>query len=209
MTRVKVCGITNLEDALAAEELGADAVGFVFAPSPRRMTPEAVGRIVAKLPPLLCKVGVFVDTPLEDVQKIMAECNLNLAQLHGSESPEYCSALFPKAIKSFRVQDETVLGQLPLYHASAYLLDGYHAQLKGGSGQSFDWEIARKARDLGPIILSGGLNPDNVARAIAAAAPYAVDVCSGVEASPGRKDHDKLRAFIEAVRNPSPILGEG
>jgi phosphoribosylanthranilate isomerase len=200
MIRVKVCGITNLEDALAAAELGADALGFVLAASPRQVTPENLRHLVAELPPLVLKVGVFVDSPLEEVRRVMSDCGLNLAQLHGSESPEYCEALFPRAIKAFQVKDATVLKQLPLYRASAYLLDGYHSKLKGGSGQSFDWEIARQAKGLGRIILSGGLTLENVAQAIAIARPYGVDVSSGVEASPGKKDHRKLAAFIQAVK---------
>jgi phosphoribosylanthranilate isomerase len=200
MTRVKVCGITNLEDALAAAEMGADALGFVLAPSPRQVSPENLRRLVADLPPLIIKVGVFVDSPLDEVRRIMSDCGLNLAQLHGSESPEYCEALFPRAIKAFQVKDATVLKLLPLYHTSAYLLDGYHSKLKGGSGQSFDWEILQQAKGLGRIILSGGLTPDNVARAIAVAKPYGVDVASGVEACPGKKDHTKLAAFIRAVK---------
>jgi phosphoribosylanthranilate isomerase len=200
MIRVKVCGITNLEDALAAAELGADALGFVLAASPRQVTPENLRHLVAELPPLVLKVGVFVDSPLEEVRRVMSDCGLNLAQLHGSESPEYCEALFPRTIKAFQVKDATVLKQLPLYRASAYLLDGYHSKLKGGGGQSFDWEIARQAKGLGRIILSGGLTPENVAQAIAIARPYGVDVSSGVEASPGKKDHRKLAAFIQAVK---------
>jgi len=200
MIRVKVCGITNLEDALAAAEVGADALGFVLAASPRQVTPENLKHLVAKLPPLVLKVGVFVDSPLDEVRRIMSDCGLNLAQLHGSESPEYCEALFPRAIKAFQVKDAAVLEQLPLYRASAYLLDGYHSQLKGGSGQSFDWDIAQQARGLGRIILSGGLTPENVVQAIAIARPYGVDVSSGVEARPGKKDHRKLAAFIRAVK---------
>ena len=200
MIRIKICGITNLEDALAAAEVGADALGFVLAASPRQVTPENLKHLVAKLPPLVLKVGVFVDSPLDEVRRIMSDCGLNLAQLHGSESPEYCEALFPRAIKAFQVKDAAVLEQLPLYRASAYLLDGYHSQLKGGSGQSFDWDIAQQARGLGRIILSGGLTPENVVQAIAIARPYGVDVSSGVEARPGKKDHRKLAAFIRAVK---------
>jgi len=200
MIKIKVCGITNIEDALAAVELGADALGFVLAPSPRRVSPESLKRLVDALPPFISKVGVFVDSPLDEVRHIISDCGLDLAQLHGSESPEYCQALYPGAIKAFQVKDEAILKQLPLYKVSAYLLDGYHSKLKGGSGQSFDWEIARRANGLGNIILSGGLTPENVGKAIAVARPYAVDVASGVEASPGKKDHRKLTAFIKAVK---------
>jgi phosphoribosylanthranilate isomerase len=200
MIKIKVCGITNLDDALAAVELGADVLGFVLAPSPRRVSPEDLKRLIAALPPFISKVGVFVDSPLNEVSHIMSDCGLDLAQLHGSESPDYCQALYPRAIKAFQVKDEAVLKQLPLYKVSAYLLDGYHSKLKGGSGQSFDWDIARQAKVSGRIILSGGLTPENVAQAISIARPYAVDVASGVEASPGKKDHRKLAAFIRAVK---------
>src|SRR4030042_4818199 len=200
MVKVKVCGITNLEDALAAGGWGADALGFVFAASPRQGAAEQVSRIVVELPPFVSKVGVFVDSKLDEVQEIMSLCGLDLAQLHGSESPDFCQALFPRVIKSFRVKDESVLALLPKYKASAYLLDSYDVTLKGGTGQSFDWGIAKKATHYGPIILSGGLTPANVRQAITQVQPYAVDVSSGVESQPGKKDHDKLQAFLEAVQ---------
>ncbi len=199
--RVKVCGITNLEDALTAVQSGADALGFIFAPSPRRVTPEQAGSIIAALPVFVNKVGVFLDHPLHEVLSTMKMCGLDTAQLHGAESADYCRILFPGVIKSFRVRDGSVLAELPEYRAGAYLLDGYDPVLHGGTGQSFDWEIARSAASYGPIILSGGLNPQNVDRAIAQAGPYAVDVCSGVESAPGRKDHGKLRAFLDAAKN--------
>lgn len=200
MVRVKICGITNLEDALAAVELGADALGFVFAPSPRQVTVEQAANIVAGLPPFICKAGVFVDSELEEVKEIMKVCGLDLAQLHGSESPDFCQALFPQVIKSFRVENESILELMPRYKASAYLLDSYNATLKGGTGQSFDWGIAKQAVRYGPIILSGGLTSANVRQAIAQVQPYAVDVSSGVESESGKKDHDKLRAFLEAAK---------
>jgi len=198
--KVKVCGITNLEDALAAVRWGADALGFVFAPSPRQVTPQQVAKIVAELPPFVCKVGVFADSELREVKETMRACGLNLAQLHGSESPDFCQALFPRVIKSLRVKDESVLDLLPRYKVSAYLLDSYDVALKGGTGQSFDWGIAKKAAQLGLVILSGGLTPANVRQAINQVQPYAVDVSSGVESKPGKKDHDKLRAFLEAAK---------
>ncbi|HEX78346.1 MAG TPA: phosphoribosylanthranilate isomerase [Dehalococcoidia bacterium] len=196
MVRVKICGLTNLEDALAAAELGADALGFVFAPSPRRVTPEQVRQIVAQLPPFLVKVGVFRDSELDRVQDIMSSCHLDLAQLHGSETPEYCQALWPKVIKAFRVEDASFLSQMPHYRVAAYLLDGP----KPGSGQGFDWGLARQAARQGRVILSGGLTPDNVRQAIETVRPYGVDVSSGVESRPGRKDHHKLGAFIRAAK---------
>ena len=200
MVKVKVCGITNLEDALVAVNWGADALGFVFAPSPRQVTPQQVANIVAGLPPFVCKVGVFVDSGLPEVKETMRACGLDLAQLHGSESPDFCEELFPRVIKSFRVKDESVLDLLPRYKVSAYLLDSYDVALKGGTGQSFDWGIAKKAAQLGLVILSGGLTPANVRQAINQVQPYAVDVSSGVESKPGKKDHDKLRAFLEAAK---------
>lgn len=200
MVRVKICGITNSEDALTAAELGADALGFVFAPSSRQVTIEQASLIIAQLPPFLCKVGVFVDSDLETVQKTISICGLDLAQLHGSESPDCCKALFPKAVKAFQVKDESVLALLPRYEVSAYLLDSYNAYCKGGTGQSFNWEIARRAIQYGPVILSGGLTPENVQQAISVAQPYAVDVSSGVESSPGRKDRNKLRLFLKAAK---------
>jgi phosphoribosylanthranilate isomerase len=200
IVRVKVCGITNLEDALAAVKLGADALGFVFAPSPRQVSWQQVANIVAQLPPFVCKVGVFVDSELEEVRETMKVCDLDLAQLHGSESPDFCRALFPRVIKAFRVKDESIIQILPGYKVKAYLLDSYDAKLKGGTGRSFDWDIAKEATGYGPIILSGGLNPENVRQGIISVQPYAVDVSSGVESEPGKKDHGKLRAFLEAAK---------
>ena len=204
MVKVKICGITNIEDALLAIGFGADALGFVFAPSPRQITPEQVQGIINQLPGFIYKVGVFVDSTMETVHDIKSKCNLDLVQLHGSESPEYCEAISTDVIKSFQVKDETILKILPNYKVKAYLLDSYHAKLKGGTGNSFNWSIARKAKEYGPIILSGGLNPDNIRQAIAAVRPFAVDVSSGLEAKPGKKDPDKLRDFLKAVKEIQP-----
>ncbi len=204
MVKVKICGITNLEDAQAAIEYGADALGFVFAQSPRQVTPQQVYHIVALLPPFIAKVGVFVDSELGAVQETISACGLDLAQLHGSESPQYCQALFPGVIKSFRVKDREFLSLLPQYKALAYLLDSYDVHQGGGTGYSFDWDIAREAKRYGPIVLAGGLTPENVRRAMNIVQPYAVDVSSGVEAKPGKKDFVKLAAFIKAVKQ-----GEG
>ena len=200
MVKVKICGITNIQDALLAIDCGADALGFVFAPSPRQVTPTQVQDIVSQLPPRICKVGVFVDFELEVVNDIRSRCSLDIVQLHGSESPEYCQAFFPDVIKSFQVRDETIFELLPSYAVKAYLLDSYHAELKGGTGHSFDWSIAHKAKEYGPIILSGGLNPDNIRQAIAAVQPFAVDVSSGVEATPGKKDRNKVQDFLKAAK---------
>ena len=196
MIKVKICGITNLEDALAAVECGADALGFVFAASPRQVTPEQVTRIVAQLPPFVVKVGVFRDNELEAVRDTVSSCGLDLAQLHGSEPPEYCEALYPRVIKAFQVRDSSFLAEMSRYRASACLLDGSSP----GSGQRFDWELARQAALRRRVILAGGLTPENVGQAVTLVQPYGVDVASGVEASPGRKDHNKLDAFVRAAK---------
>ncbi|MCL4534758.1 MAG: phosphoribosylanthranilate isomerase [Bacteroidetes bacterium] len=199
--KVKVCGITSLEDALAALQAGADALGFIFVPdTPRCVAPGLVREIVEQLPPFVTKVGVFADADLEHVRETMAECGLDLAQLHGGESPAYCEALFPRDIKSFRVKDAGSLAEMDRYPAAAYLLDTYVAGVPGGTGRSFDWRLARGAAAQRPIVLSGGLTPENVAEAVRTARPYAVDVGSGVEARPGVKDHEKLRAFVQAAK---------
>lgn len=197
MVRVKVCGITNLEDALAAVEYGADALGFVFAPSPRQVTPRVVQEIVPQLPPFVYKVGVFVNSELHAVRSTMLTCGLDIAQLHGVESTAYCAALFPRAIKAF-VASPAVLERLKDFKLAAYMLDKNKASHQPADAAL--WELARDAGKQGRVILAGGLTPDNVARAIEVARPYAVDVASGVERSPGKKDHAKLRAFIQAAK---------
>ncbi len=200
--RVKICGLTNLDDALAAVDAGADGLGFILVPgTPRYVTPAAVANIIAGLPPFVAKVGVFVDEPLEQVQSVLAECGLDLIQLHGRESPEYCAALCPRAIKSFRVRNAESLARLAEYRVAAYLLDTYLPGQAGGTGQVFDWGLARQAAAHGRIILAGGLTPQNVGEAVRAVRPYAVDVSSGVEASPGRKDQGKLRAFVRVAKS--------
>jgi phosphoribosylanthranilate isomerase len=198
--RVKICGITSLEDALVAAEAGADALGFVFAPSPRRVTPEQVREMVHHLPPFVIKVGVFVDSPLQEVQETLSFCGLHLAQLHGQEPPDYCQALYSRAIKSFRVRDAAFLERLPAYRAAAFLLEGHSDKGYGGTGAGFDWGLALKAKEHGRIILSGGLTPENVADAVGRVGPYAVDTSSGVEAEVGTKDPEKVRAFIRTAR---------
>jgi phosphoribosylanthranilate isomerase len=202
MVRIKICGITNIEDALLAAELGADALGFIFyARSPRHVAPEIAREIIAQLPPFVAAVGVFVDEAAADVQELAANAGLDWIQLHGQESPDYCRSLGHKVIKGFRIQDEGSLRQLADYQgaAQALLLDTYKKGQVGGTGEIFDWQLARKAKKYGPIILAGGLNPDNVAAAIAAAGPAAVDTASGTEAAPGKKDPAKLRAFFKAA----------
>ncbi|MDO8637413.1 MAG: phosphoribosylanthranilate isomerase, partial [Dehalococcoidia bacterium] len=178
------------------------ALGFVFfARSPRQVTPELAAAIITRLPPFVAKVGVFVDEKLERVQGIMNLCSLDYAQLHGSESPEFCKALGQqRAIKAFRVKGEFILEQLSVYKVAAILLDSYNPDMFGGTGRIFNWEIAARAASSNCVILSGGLTPQNVSQAITMVKPYAVDVSSGVEASPGKKDHAKLKAFIQAAK---------
>lgn len=199
---IKVCGTTNSEDALAAAELGADAVGFVFAPSPRQVSPEAARDIIKTLPPLVDTVGVFVDEDPETVASIADLCDLDLLQFHGKETVSYCGGFGRRVIKAVRVQNQDDLEICSEYLGvvEAFLLDTYVAGQSGGTGVTFDWNIARTARKYGRIFLAGGLNPDNVAAAIRIAEPYAVDVSSGLEQKPGAKDHDKMARFIRAVR---------
>ncbi len=197
--RVKICGITNLADALAACRLGADALGFVLAPSPRRVSPDQAKAIIAKLPPLVSTVGVFVDTPVEKVAGIRAYCGLDWVQLHGEEAPEQAAALGPRVIKALKLGP----GREPYpqaYPGCALLLDTHHPSVAGGTGQSFDWSLAQGVARQRPVILAGGLHPDNVAQAIRQVQPYAVDVSSGVEKEKGVKDHERIASFIAQVR---------
>ena len=203
MVRIKICGITNPEDALLAAELGADALGFIFyPPSPRSVAPDAARAIIAQLPPLVTTVGVFVDEDAAAVRDLAARLGLDWVQLHGQEPPEYCRSLGRRVIKGFHILDENSLASLPAYRgaAQALLLDTYKKGQTGGTGETFDWHLANEARKYGPIILAGGLNPDNVARAVDTAQPQAVDVASGVEAAPGKKDPEKLKKFFAALR---------
>lgn len=197
-----MCGITKIEDALAAQALGADAIGMVFAKSPRRVEKEQAREIVQALPPFVHLVGVFVDEEKSVIEDIADFCRLTVLQFHGSESPEYCARFGRRVIKAFRISQREDIERLKPYQGkvSAFLLDTYHPVLAGGTGQAFDWDIAKEAGKIGPIILAGGLNPDNIEAAIRAVRPYAVDVSSGVEMTPGKKDHDKMRLFIERAQ---------
>ena len=200
--RVKICGITNEEDALTAVEAGADALGFVFAPSPRQITPARAAGIITALPPFVTTVGLVVDQP---VGPILAECPLDVIQFHGSESPETLEeqGRGRRAFKAFRLRSEDDLEPLGGYvgRCAAYLLDAYVPGVMGGTGHRFPWQLAVAARTYGvPIIMAGGLTPDNVAEAVGVGQPYAVDVSSGVEAAPGKKDRLKVRDFIAAAK---------
>jgi len=199
--RIKICGITNLDDALVATELGADAVGFIFyEKSPRFINPKTAALIIRELPPFVATVGVFVNEPPDRVIDTAKEAGVGCVQLHGDETPEYCSSLGLRTIKALRVKDASVLNMLRSYSVSGILLDTYREGVPGGTGETFDWEIAAEAASAGRIILSGGLTPENIREAIEKVGPYAVDVSSGVESTPGRKDHEKLRKFFEQVR---------
>ncbi len=198
MTKIKICGITNLEDALLAADLGADALGFIFvSSSPRSIAPETAREIVAKLPPFVSKVGVFVNQTKDYIRQMCHFCGLNVVQLHGDESAAFCRELECCVIKAFRVKNKDSLTGIPDYPANTFLLDTYKKNKSGGTGETFDWEIAELAKRYGRIILSGGLNPRNIRDAVRRVRPYAVDTASGVEAYPGRKDPDLLREFIE------------
>ncbi|MEW6327490.1 MAG: phosphoribosylanthranilate isomerase [Thermodesulfobacteriota bacterium] len=202
MIRIKVCGITNIEDALAAQALGSDAIGLVFAKSPRRVEKEQAREIVQALPPFVHLVGVFVNEEKGVIEDIADFCRLTVLQFHGSESPEYCAGFGRPVIKAFRISQREDIERMKPYQGkvSAFLLDTYHPVLAGGTGQAFDWTMTKEAGKIGPIILAGGLNPDNIEAAIRAVRPYAVDVSSGVEMSPGKKDHEKIRLFIERAQ---------
>jgi phosphoribosylanthranilate isomerase len=206
MVKIKICGITNLDDALASVEYGADALGFVFySGSPRFITPDGAGEIILRLPPYTTTVGVFVDEKPEEVQRVMRHAGLDIAQFHGYEPPEACS-IAGRIIKAFRVKDLNDLEPLKHYRVSAFLLDAYTPDKLGGTGQIFNWDIALDAKQFGRIILAGGLTPENVAKAIHWVHPYAVDVSSGVEEKKGKKDLKKLRLFIRNAREALPSL---
>ena len=202
-TRIKICGITNLADAQLAVELGADALGFIFyRQSKRYVAPALAADICAALPPFVTKVGVFVNESEVDIRKTLNDCRLDAVQLHGEESPEFCQRFPVKVIKAIRVRNEDSLRAAADYDVDALLLDTYTAEQHGGTGQKFDWTLARQAKTMlrPPIVLSGGLTPENVGDAICQTEPFAVDVASGVEAELGRKDPEKLRRFFKACR---------
>lgn len=204
MVKIKICGITNPEDASLAVEMGVDALGFIFAPSPRQVSPESAQRIIDSLPPFVQKVGVFVDGDLRSIQDIKHFCGLDVIQLHGDESPDFCRQFMPDTIKAFRLKNASSLIPIRRYQGKvrALLLDTYQEGLKGGTGKPFEWDLALKAREFGiPVILSGGLGPSNIARAILTVRPYAIDVNSSIERRPGKKDPALMRQLMEKVKN--------
>ncbi len=203
--KVKICGITNAEDAKAAVEAGADALGFVFyRKSPRYAEAEQVKRIVAGLPPFVLPVGVFVNEDVKKVRDLMDGCGLALAQLHGDEDAAYCESLGRPVLKGIRLRDRGTLLALAEYKGRAsvrgFVVDAFSEETYGGTGLVADWTLAAEAAQAARILLAGGLTPENVGEAIKSVKPYGVDVSSGVEASPGRKDPAKVEAFIHAAK---------
>jgi len=199
--RVKVCGTTRLKDALLAVECGADAIGFIFyKKSPRYVTAKAAKEIGSRLPPFVHRVGVFVNETADKINRIASRCGLDAVQLHGDESPAFCKKIRCRVIKAVRVKDASSLKEMSRYTVDAFLLDTYKDNQWGGTGKVFDWKLAAQAKKYGPVIVAGGLNPRNVKAVIQKVQPYGVDVSSGVEQSPGKKDPKKVRAFLKAVR---------
>jgi len=204
--KVKICGITNPADGLAAAAAGADMIGLMFCPqSPRQLSIEAAAAISKTVPPHVAKVGVFVDPAEEFVVRAIRECGLGLVQFHGDESPGFCVQFGVMSLKAFRIRDAASLDRLPLYSTEGWLLDACSPKGLGGTGEQFNWELAVEAKKFGrPIFLAGGLTPENAAAAVRKVRPYALDVSSGVESAPGKKDHEKIRRFISAVRSVPP-----
>jgi phosphoribosylanthranilate isomerase len=204
MVKVKICGITNWSDARRAVEAGADFLGFNFYPkSSRYIAPAAAQRIVQRLPEKVAAVGVFVNEPEPEMLAIARRVGLDYVQLHGDETPEVVSRVRRsfRVIKAIRVRDSFRVSQLENFkRASSILLDGFDAHLRGGTGNSFNWKLARSAGRKRQIFLAGGLTPENAADAVSAARPFAIDVCSGVESRPGKKDAARMRALVAAVR---------
>ncbi|HUD45889.1 MAG TPA: phosphoribosylanthranilate isomerase [Candidatus Baltobacteraceae bacterium] len=200
--KVKICGVTSVSDAQAAVQAGADAVGLMlYSGSPRHITLETAQEIAGSLPPSVIRVGVFVDPNPADVFAAIRLCGLNLLQFHGAETPQFCQQFGVMTMKAFRMKNAESLAALASFTSDAFLLDSHVPDKPGGTGQTFNWDLAVAAKKFGrPIFLAGGLTPENVADAIRAAQPFAVDVSSGVEISPGRKDPEKIRAFIAAAR---------
>ena len=200
MTWIKICGITNIEDALNAISLGVDALGFIFAPSSRRVKPDATQKIIHALPRTLLKVGVFVNEEWKEVQQVAKYCPLNAFQFNGKESPEYCQKFPHPVFKALHIKDLESLKDIEKYHDISILLDTYSPVQAGGTGNPFPWEIALIAKEKRDFILSGGLSPLNVREAIKKVKPWGVDVCSGVEATPGKKDLSKMIDFVKEVK---------
>ena len=204
MTVVKVCGITNSGDARVAVDAGADAIGLVFAESPRRVSVEEARRIVAALPENVPKVGVFVDAEPEEVLRIAREVGLDVAQLHGEETPETVTAVRDggvKVMKALRMRDATSLEAFDGYEADLFLLDAYSEKARGGTGERFDWGMAKSIRGRDNIVVAGGLGPENVREAVELFEPYGVDASSSLEDEPGKKNDERVRRFVLAAKD--------
>ncbi|MBI2339001.1 MAG: phosphoribosylanthranilate isomerase [Deltaproteobacteria bacterium] len=198
---VKICGITNLGDAVDAVDCGADLLGFNFyAGSPRHVPPETVKEILKEIPPSILKVGIFVNTEAQTVIDIAVDLELDYLQFHGDESPDYCNAMGRPWYKAFRLKDKLVFGEMSKYRSEWLMVDAYVEKAFGGTGVVTNWDLARQAKQYGKLFLSGGLNPENIELAIESVKPYAVDVAGGVEASPGIKDRFKMEKFITKAK---------
>ena len=209
--KVKICGVRSLEEAQAAVDAGADALGFNFWPrSARYIEPHAVREVITGITPIVCTVGVFVNEEANRIVDIASELGLSAVQLHGDESPEFCESLASiktfKTIKAIRVGQDFDLSLIESYRVNMVLLDSSSEGSYGGTGRRFDWRIAIEAKHLGPIILAGGLTTENVWDAITQVRPVAIDVCSGVEAEPGRKDLDRLRCFMAVAEQANALI---
>jgi len=204
MIKIKICGITNLDDAIAAVDYGADALGFNFyKKSPRYIEPQKAAEIIAHLPPFVVPVGIFVNEREERIREIVSHSCLQGIQLHGDETPEFCQRFGTRVIKAFQIKDKESLKHMSHYRVSGYLLDSYREGVRGGTGETFDWHLAVVAKTFGRIILAGGLTEENVAEAVKLVQPYGIDVAGGVEREKGIKDHVRLKAFITAARRAS------
>ncbi len=202
IVKVKICGITNYDDAAAAFDMGADLLGFNFYPkSPRYLTPEDAAAIINRLPAIIDTAGVFVNSSFEEIRRIMDVCSLNWVQLHGDESPEFCKSLNSvdvKTMKALRVKDETDIKKAEKFFTDAILLDAFHPERYGGTGLTFDWNIVGHIGKR--VFLAGGINPDNAADAVEIGV-YGIDVCSGIEAEPGKKDHKKMKKLFDNIKH--------
>ena len=203
--RVKICGITNTADAVAAVDAGAHALGFMFFPASKRNVSLDVAReIIRELPPFVSKVGVFVNASEELVREATNTSGIDTLQFHGEESAEFCAKFSLKVIKAFRIRDRDSLRECLNYQSHAWLLDSYVEGMQGGTGVTFNWDVAMKATRFNRmVVLAGGLTVETVAEAVRKVRPFAVDVSSGVESAPGKKDHAKVRDFIAAARSAS------
>jgi len=202
IVKVKICGITNYEDAAAAVDMGADLLGFNFYPkSPRFVPPEKASEIISKLPAFIDIVGVFVNASFEQIRETIDLCQLNWVQLHGDEDPQFCNSFLSldvKTMKALRVKDQNDIQQAENYFTDAILLDAFHPEKYGGTGLTFDWNIVGHIGKR--VFLAGGINPDNASEAIKLGV-YGIDVCSGIEAEPGKKDHKKMKKLFENIRH--------